>query len=103
MADLMFLSRVLLARTEHDTVFYFDRRLGLLVATGHAGALRAIEPDQLRRGYPRVWAVWVRFVALLPEGVVIVRGPATPSARVGGRHDHPSRLRCREYRTRFFR
>jgi hypothetical protein len=69
MADLMFLPRVLIARTEHGSVFYFDRRLGLLATTAHAGALRPIEPDELRRGYPVAWAVWVRFAALLPDSL----------------------------------
>ena len=76
MAELGFLPRVLLARTDYGTAFYFDRRLGLLATAGPAGALRSIEPDELRRGYPVVWAVWVRFAALLPEGV--------PTPRPGG-------------------
>ena len=68
MANLAFLPRVLIARTEYGTAFYFDRRLGLLVAAGHAGALRPIAADDLRRGYPSVWALWIRFAALLPSG-----------------------------------
>ena len=73
MADLIFLPRVLITRTEHGTFIYFDRRLGLLAATGLAGSLRSIEPDELRRGYPSAWAAWVRFAALLPESAAIPR------------------------------
>jgi hypothetical protein len=84
MADLAFLPRVLVGRTEYGTAFYFDRRLGLLASTGPAGALlRPIEPDELRRGYPLVWTAWVRLAAMLPDSVLNPRpgGPVDPGGR----------------------
>ena len=77
MADLAFLPRVLVGRTQYGTAFYFDRRLGLLV-TGPAGALRRVELDELRRGYPAVWAAWLRLAAMLPDSVLDHPRPGGP-------------------------
>ena len=66
MAELVFLPRVFLGRTEHGSAFYRDRRLGLQVGRGQGGMLRPIAPEELRRGYPAIWTAWVRFAAPLP-------------------------------------
>jgi hypothetical protein len=66
MAELAFLPRVLIGRTGFGTAVFWDRRQGLLVSTD-SGPTRSIAPDELRRSYPAVHALWVRFVALLPE------------------------------------
>ena len=78
MADLAFLPRMLVGRTQYGTAFYFDRRLGLLASTGPAGVLRPIEPDELRRGYPAVWAAWLRLAAMLPDSVLDHPRPGNP-------------------------
>jgi hypothetical protein len=66
MSDLAFLPRVFIAKTEHGTSFYWDRPLGLLACSAQAGTLRPVGPDELRRGYPAAWIVWLRFASLLP-------------------------------------
>ena len=67
MADLAFLPRTFLARTGHGTAFYFDRRRGLLAVDEASGRWRSITADELRRGFPGAWGVWLRFAAFLPH------------------------------------
>ena len=82
MADLAFLPRVLVGRTEHGTAVYWDRHRGLLATGPIIGALRPIDPDELRRGYPTIWSAWLRLAAMLPVHALLSRpgGPEGPRA-----------------------
>ena len=67
MADVVFFPRFVLGRTDYGTTVYWDKRLGLLLKTETPPSLRAADPDELRRGYPVIWATWVRFAAMFPQ------------------------------------
>ena len=56
--------------TDFGTVIFWDRRLGLLLKTEVSPSLRAVGPDEIRRGYPTIWAPWVRFASLFPDAVL---------------------------------
>ena len=81
MAELVFLPRVLIARTEYGTAIYWDRRLGLLLRTEASPSLHAVAPDEIRRGYPAIWATWVRFASMFPQ-VALQPAPVGSGGRV---------------------
>ena len=82
MAEIVILPRVLIARTDFGTAIYWDRRLGLLLSTEASPALRAVAPDEIRRGFPAIWAAWARFASLLPPSLASQAGPVGSGGQV---------------------
>ena len=82
MADnIVFFPRFVLGRTDFGTVVYWDLRSGLLLRTEASPSLQPVGPDEIRRGYPAIWATWVRFVSMFPQ-LALQAGPVGSGGRV---------------------
>jgi hypothetical protein len=81
MGSVIVLPRTFLHRTRWGTAIFYDRQQGLLTRD-EAERWRPIAPDELRRVYPEVYAVRLRFAATVPASM---RATGT-SQRIGRDH-----------------